>query len=197
MNDMGRGSSVRARRTRRWLLAASLMTPAFGLACEEDSPTEPEVPDDLLEAFVRGDRTFDYEGSARFFLDEGTTRFVLESEGRGPFEGASIKFLANFQGPAELEVYSLGPPPGPDDEESDFSTELRTHTAIFAATEGSLEITSLTDEEMEGMFTFSAVRTHVCGAVTGNCEALPGGDPPVIDVEGTFIAIPPEGLEGS
>lgn len=186
-----------ARRTGRWLWVAALAATAAGLGCEDDSPTEPEPSEDVLEASATGDREFVYEGDARFHVDEGSDRFVLISEGTGSFEGASLEFLANFNGMPEIGTYTLGPPPGPDDEEFDLSSELRTFSAIFGATDGSVEITSLTAERLEGTFSYTAERTHVCGTVTGNCESLPGGDPPVIEVEGTFIAIPPEGGEGS
>lgn len=152
------------------------------LAGCSDSSTDTQPQADLV-ADMTGDRESGFAGSAVFrFVDDV---FEMEGSGEGVFEGHEMWFTATAEGVLEPGSYTIGRTD--DDEAPDLEAWWRMAIAIFTATEGTFTITSASDDEIEGTFSYSAIRSHVCSSF-GHCDEL-GGAQPINQVEGSFRAV--------
>jgi hypothetical protein len=155
------------------------------VACT-DSATDPQDEADLT-ASMTGERETAFQGTAVFRLVDGV--FEMHGGGEGIFEGHEMHFTATDEGMLEPGTYTVGL--ASDENGPDLVVAWRMAVAIFTSTEGTFTVSSASEDEIRGEFTFDAVRTHVCSSF-GFCETL-GGEQPVNQVEGAFRAAWDEG----
>lgn len=159
--------------------AAAFALALGALAGCSESPTDPADVHDMV-AEITGEREKTFWGNAEVGLENGF--FYIRGEGTGIFEDHSMELTATSEGEPEVGTYTVGLPG--EEDEPDFRATWRMEIALFTATEGTLTITLSTDHTMEGEFSFTAERTHVCNSLE-SCQAL-DGDLEEGEVEGSF-----------
>ncbi|HLU26295.1 MAG TPA: hypothetical protein VKZ58_11375 [Longimicrobiales bacterium] len=163
-------------------------------------PVTAPADDSWFNASIEGAVVSEYSGAGHFYQFTRSLApwpmpwLLISTSGNERFE-----LLRRSGGLPEVGVYELRAPVDIDDPPPFLASYSRLEGGQedrYMAVSGVVEITESSPERVAGTFRFSAERRTVCRNVGPNarsCEGTQEDDPPVIEVSGSFEAVPFQG----